>query len=217
MQQLVKGVREFLTNIHPKKEGLFRKLGNGQSPHTMMVTCSDSRIDPALITQTEPGELFVIRNAGNMIPPWKASSGGEGASVEFGVNALKVRNIIVCGHACCGAMAALAKGADLSQLPATAAWLQYAEATRQRHAGREKEGRGGVDGFVEENVLVQVQNLKTHPAVSTALKEGRLLISGWVYDFRDGDIRIYSLSRENFISVRELGAAADVDFSDFEL
>src|SRR6187402_9229 len=102
--RLIQGVSDFQKNVHGTKENLFRTLGDGQSPAVLFITCSDSRINPNLVTQTEPGELFILRNAGNIIPPYGAANGGEGATIEYAISVLGVKDVIVCGHSLCGAM-----------------------------------------------------------------------------------------------------------------
>ena len=116
MQNLIPGLRRYTENIFPEQKDLFEELSQGQKPHTLIITCSDSRIDPNLLTQAQPGEIFVIRNAGNITPPFGASGGGEEASIEFAIDGLKVSNVVVCGHSHCGAMAALMDKVDLNTL-----------------------------------------------------------------------------------------------------
>nr|MBA3924157.1 carbonic anhydrase [Nostocaceae cyanobacterium] len=109
MKKLIKGLREFKANYVSTHQELFEQLSQGQKPRVLFITCSDSRIDPNLITQAQLGELFVIRNAGNIVPPFGATNGGEGATIEYAVQALGIRQIIVCGHSHCGAMKGLMK------------------------------------------------------------------------------------------------------------
>ncbi|HTE17721.1 MAG TPA: carbonic anhydrase, partial [Armatimonadota bacterium] len=131
MQKLIQGLHDFQANIFSSQRELFERLAHGQSPDALFITCSDSRINPNLITQTEPGELFILRNAGNIIPPHGAANGGEGATIEYAVAALGVRDIIVCGHSHCGAMNGLLNLDSLGELPAVRQWLTHAEATRR--------------------------------------------------------------------------------------
>src|SRR6478735_1785987 len=126
--RLIEGVERFQKNVFAEKESLFHQLGKGQSPGVLFITCSDSRIDPNLLTLTDPGELFILRNAGNLIPPYSAPGpSGATATVEYAVLALKVRDIIVCGHSKCGAIAGLLAPEHLAPLPAVKSWLTYAE------------------------------------------------------------------------------------------
>src|SRR5205807_7100192 len=112
--------------VFARKKELFSQLGKGQTPLALFIACSDSRINPNLLTQTEPGELFILRNAGNLVPPHGAGSGAEAATVEYAVEQLRVRDIILCGHSRCGAMHGLLEPAALAKLPSVAGWLEYA-------------------------------------------------------------------------------------------
>src|SRR5215207_10174403 len=126
MQKLVQGVQRFQRGISGPQRDLFMRLADGQRPDALFITCSDSRINPNLITQTEPGELFILRNAGNIVPPYGAASGGEGATIEYAVSVLKLRHIIICGHSHCGAMNALLYSERARDLPAVRAWFAHA-------------------------------------------------------------------------------------------
>lgn len=129
MEKLIRGIHEFQsTHFSPQRE-LFQRLAGGQRPDALFITCSDSRIDPSLLTQTKPGELFILRNAGNIVPPYGAANGGEGATIEYAIRALGIRDIIVCGHTHCGAMQGLLQPEALEDLPAVRSWLSHAEAT----------------------------------------------------------------------------------------
>src|SRR5947208_16582436 len=130
MQKLVEGIHHFQANIFRSQRELFERLAHGQQPDALFITCSDSRINPNLITHTEPGDLFILRNAGNIIPPYGAANGGEGATIEYAVAGLGVQDIIICGHSHCGAMKGLLAPEGLQDLPVFAAWLSHAEATR---------------------------------------------------------------------------------------
>ena len=131
MDKIIRGVHEFQSQIFGTQKELFERLSGGQSPEALFITCSDSRIDPSLITQTSPGEIFVLRNAGNIVPPYGASTGGEAAAVEFAVAGLGVRDIIVCGHSQCGAVAGLLNPEKLTGLPTVPTWLGHASSTQR--------------------------------------------------------------------------------------
>lgn len=132
MKKLIQGIQSFQSNYLSSHREMFELLSHGQHPRILFITCSDSRIDPNLITQAEPGEIFVIRNAGNIIPPYGATNGGEGAAVEYAVHALGIKEIIVCGHSHCGAMKGLLQLGKLAEeMPLVYEWLKLAEATRQ--------------------------------------------------------------------------------------
>jgi carbonic anhydrase len=190
MQKLVDGIHHFQTNAFTSEREFFERLADGQTPETLFITCSDSRINPNLLTNTRPGELFILRNAGNIVPPYGAANGGEGATIEYAVAALGVKDIIVCGHSHCGAMNALIAPAGLEELPTVRAWLGHAEMTRRiiRENYAHLEGQALVTATVQENVLAQLENLRTHPAVAARLARGALHLHGWVYKIETGEV-----------------------------
>jgi len=204
MKNLLPKLRKFSQEVFPTQKPLFESLSLGQKPHTLMITCSDSRIDPNLVTQTQPGELFVVRNAGNIVPPFGASKGGEEAAIEFAIDGLGVSNIVVCGHSHCGAMSALMGKVNLDALPSVKGWLDHAQTTRRRLAAAQLNREPSAGEVAEENVLAQVDNLKTHPAVSAALRQGRIHIFGWVYHFETGNVAIYDRQHRKFIASSEV-------------
>lgn len=217
MNQLLPGLRKYSEEVFPGQKNLFQSLSAGQNPHTLLITCSDSRVNPNLVTQTQPGELFVVRNLGNIIPPFGASNGGEGAVIEFAVEALKVSNIVLCGHTQCGAMAGLMGRLNLDKLPAVKEFLGHAIATRRRLETSELTGEIDLNEAVEENVLVQVGHLKTHPSVSAALKQHKIRIFGWVYNFENGAISIYDSINKRFTLSKEVTEDLVGDGSRFAL
>lgn len=196
MINLLPGLRKFSEKVFPKQQALFESLSQGQKPHTLLITCSDSRIDPSLVTQTKPGEIFVVRNPGNIIPPYGSSTGGEEAAIEFALEVLGVSNIVICGHSQCGTMAALFEHNNLNDLPALRRWLKYAASTKRRSDLLNASSMQ----VVEENVLVQAENLKTHPSVSYALRASRAHIFGWIYNFELGLVTIYDPKKKVFVS-----------------
>ncbi|MFK0289883.1 carbonic anhydrase [Streptomyces sp. NPDC090442] len=183
MQDLAEGVTRFQRDVFPTKAELFAHLATHHTPHTLFISCSDARVVPELITGTEPGDLFVIRTAGNLVPAYSPEADGVAASIEYAVAALGVKDIVVCGHSACGAMTALAQGHDLSGAPAVAAWLRHADASQARTAAD-----GDVPALVRQNVLAQLANLATHPSVAKALAEGKVALHGWVYDIPTGHV-----------------------------
>jgi carbonic anhydrase len=209
MDKLVAGLRKYRSEIVGQEQEMYHRLSQGQAPEVLFFTCSDSRLDPNLITQTKPGEMFVVRNAGNIVPPHGASTGGEEATIEFGVSVLGVKRIIVCGHSSCGAMSGLLDRDAVRALPAVFQWLSHAEATLQVVLEKHK----GVSGpellraATEENVLVQMTNLRTHPVVAARLATGRLTIEGWVVDIRTGEVSAYSESDRCFVCLNPVGVA----------
>jgi carbonic anhydrase len=209
MQKLVAGVHCFQADIFSSSKESFEQLAEGQKPLALFITCSDSRIDPCLLTQTQPGELFVLRNAGNIVPPYGQLTGGEAATIEYAVCALKVKDIIVCGHSQCGAMNGVLHPEQLGELPAVRQWLTHAEATartmRENHQHIAEAGPR-LAKTVEENVLVQLGNLRTHPSVSAAVARDELTLHGWVYRFETGEVFEYDVHRGQY---EVLGHAAE--------
>jgi carbonic anhydrase len=207
MQKLVKGIHDFQNHVFRSHQELFERLARGQSPDVLFITCSDSRVVPNLITQTDPGDLFVIRNAGNIIPPYGTTSmGGEAATIEYAIEALDVQDIVVCGHSACGAMAALPTPEKLGRMPTVAAWLKNAEATRRIMAEkyRHLEGDAFLTATVEENVLVQLENLRTHPAVAARIATGKLRMHGWVYKIETGRVFAYDPAACEFLPIDQV-------------
>lgn len=183
MQVLTDGINRFQKDVFPAKAELFAHLATNHTPSTLFISCSDARVVPELITGTEPGELFVIRTAGNLVPAFSPEADGIAASIEYAVTALGVRDIIVCGHSSCGAMTALALNQDLSGAPAVAKWLRHADASLARTSRA-----GDVSALVEQNVLAQLANLATHPSVAQALAAHKITLHGWVFDIATGGV-----------------------------
>ena len=206
VQRLVAGVHRFKHEMFRRQQELFQRLSQGQEPQTLFITCSDSRIDPNLITHTAPGDLFVLRNAGNLVPAFGATSGGEVATIEFAVTGLEVRDIVVCGHSHCGAMKGLLHPEYLAEMPAVAEWLKHAEATRRiiRSKYGHLTGDALLDAAIEENVLMQLENLQTHPAVAVALAQDLLKLHAWVYEIASGEVFAFDDSSEQFLPLGEL-------------
>ncbi|HBP17665.1 MAG TPA: carbonate dehydratase [Planctomycetes bacterium] len=207
MQRLVKGVHEFQRNIFPEKEELFAQLSKGQNPQTLFITCSDSRVVPSIITKSEPGDLFELQNAGNIIPAFGAGGIGEAATIEYAVAALKVTDIVICGHSQCGAMTGLLEPDKVAELPAVGGWLQHAEATRriikENYKHLDDDFGKKLTACVEENVLVQLEHLKTHPAVAVALSKKALKLHGWVYKIETGAVFAYDPDEGQFLPLKE--------------
>ena len=210
MQKLVNGLHKFQSEIFVSNQDLYKKLSQGQHPDALFISCSDSRVIPNLITQTGPGDLFVLRNAGNIVPPHGAGGLGETATIEFAVTALGVRDIIICGHTQCGAMKGLLSLEALDNMPAVKSWLGHAESTRRiiNDNYPHLSGQERLTATVEENVLVQIENLRTHPSVRAKLIRGDLKIHGWVYKLETGQVFSYDTVRGQFL---ELGGAEDDD------
>lgn len=201
MQKLIKGIHQFQEQNFRPLQGLFEQLAKGQNPETLFITCSDSRIDPNLLTRSKPGDLFILRNAGNIIPPHGAANGGEGATIEFAVAGLGVKDIIICGHSHCGAMKGLLHPEMVESLPSVASWLSHAETTRRivRDNYGHLDEEHMVAATVEENVLVQLENLRTLPSVASRLVRGNLHLHGWVYKIETGEVFAYDLGVGQFV------------------
>ena len=205
MQKLIQGVHRFQNEDFRPLQGLFEQLSKGQNPETLFITCSDSRIDPNMLTRSQPGELFILRNAGNIVPPHGAANGGEAATIEYAVAGLGVKDIIICGHSHCGAMQGLLQPEMISQLPAVSSWLSNAETTRRIVHDNYKHLHGDqlVTATVEENVLVQLENLRTLPAVASRLVKGDLHLHGWVYKIETGEVFAYDSTSGQFVPVAQ--------------
>lgn len=200
MKAIVDGVLRFQNEQQPTKQALFDQLAGAQSPDVLLVTCADSRIDPGLITQTEPGELFICRNAGNIVPPLPGYSGDIAASVEFGVAALGVKHIIVMGHTDCGAMKGAMNREAVASLPKVYEWLGYAEEAASAAANNRDDPLLAV---TEANVLLQLQNLETHPAVSAGIEAGSIDLHGWVYHIGSGAVTCHDTTAGQFVPLAD--------------
>lgn len=202
MKKLIRGLDKFKQSYVASHYDLLEQLSHGQKPRVLFICCSDSRVDPALITQTDIGELFVIRNAGNIIPPYGAANGGEGGTVEYALQGLDIRQIIVCGHSHCGAMKGLLKLNKLqADMPLVYDWLKHAESTRRlvHDTYPHCQGEELVETLVAENVLVQIDNLKTYPVVRSRLHQGKLKIYGWIYNIENGEVLAYNEAKHAYI------------------
>ncbi|MBT2458062.1 carbonic anhydrase [Streptomyces sp. ISL-86] len=198
MQDLAEGVQRFKRDIFPAKAELFAHLADHHRPTTLFIGCSDARVVPELICGSEPGELFVVRTAGNLVPAYAPGRDGIAASIEYAVAVLGVSDIVVCGHSACGAMTALAEGLDLTASPAVAGWLRHADASQARAAAAAETaaesgadidaGAGRVEALVRQNVLAQLASLATHPSVAHALAAHTVALHGWVYDIATGGV-----------------------------
>jgi carbonic anhydrase len=202
MEDLIAGVRAFQRDVYPQYRELYERLATGQSPEALVITCSDSRVDPYLLTQAQPGQLFELRNAGNLVPPFGGRVGGVTATIEFAVVALRVPSIIVCGHSDCGAMDGLLNPEKLQGMPRVAEWLKYAAVVRESLDAAGPLGQAVLlELAVEANVIVQLDNLRTHPSVSEALEAGRLTLHGWVYNIATGAVTAYDDQRKEFVAL----------------
>ncbi len=202
LDRLIYGVEKFKSEMQASYGSLFKKLADGQSPHTLFITCSDSRIDPNLITSTHPGELFIVRNVGNLIPPYgEDKTPAEGAAVEFAVGVLKIKEVIVCGHSGCGAIKEILQGTLIrsdqsNQYPSLKAWLQQAQSIRDQLP----EG-ASIKQAAELNAVLQVENLKTYPLIQERLRSGQLRIHSWYYNIGDSELEEWDEDRQLFVTI----------------
>lgn len=200
---LLRGVEDFSHKVFPESQHLFDELAEGQSPHTLFITCADSRVVPEMITQTQPGELFVCRNIGNIVPGYGEMLGGVSAVVEYAVMVLGVRHVVICGHTDCGAMKGLLNPESTKDLPTVEAWLRNAQAAKSAVFARKLEGPEAMQALIEENVRLQLTHLRTHPAVAAAMANGAITLQGWVYGIGDGKISILDEAANRFIPLAE--------------
>lgn len=193
MNELIGRVFNFEKQVFPNQSTLYNHLSqNGQTPKALMISCADSRIVPEQIMQADPGDLFVCRNAGNIVPPFATMNGGVSSTVEYAVSALKVRDIIVCGHSDCGAMGALLHPERLETMPNVAAWLRHGAAAQKivRESYPDLENGDGVRIMAMENVVAQIAHLRTHPSVAVGIARGEITLHGWFVDIHAGAIQV---------------------------
>jgi carbonic anhydrase len=201
-KRLFAGVRRFQREVYPERSAEYQKVAReGQKPHALFITCADSRIDPELITQSGPGEIFVARNIGNMVPAYGEVLGGVSAIIEYAAAVLQVSQVVVCGHTECGAMDGLLHPAKVARFPLVTSWLRHGETALSivRHTTPDEEPT--LDELTEQNVILQLQHLRTHPSVAGRIAQGALGLSGWVYDIAHGDVRVYDESKGKFLPV----------------
>ena len=204
MQQLVQGVHHFQKVGFREREELFARLQHGQEPEACLITCADSRIVPNLITNSEPGQLFIVRNVGNIVPCYGANNNDELAAVEYAIVELGVEDVIVCGHTGCGAMQALVKSLEASgpsRTPLVMNWLRHADATLEivrEHYGH-LEGKALVNAAAEENVLVQLEHLRTLPVIASRIPSGRVRLHAWMYKIDTGEVFYYESETGQFV------------------
>ena len=208
MQKLIEGLHAFQKNVVGDQKEFFASLAHGQSPEVLFITCSDSRINPNLLTQTGPGELFIVRNAGNIVPPHVRQAGGVTASIEYAVAVLGVRDIIVCGHTDCGAMKGALNPGALTDLPHVHDWLYHTRAAVEIvKASHGAATLAELDAVTEQNVLLQLQHLRTHPTVAARIASGDIELHGWVYEIETGSVRAFDEKQSRFVPLEERYAA----------
>jgi carbonic anhydrase len=208
MENIIDGLARFHGEVFPRQQALYRRLvHDGQQPQALIISCADSRVVPELITQSGPGELFVCRNAGNIVPPYAQANGGVSSAIEYAVMALQVRDIVVCGHSDCGAMKALTRPETLDSMPNVKAWLRHSQAAQ----GIVSAAYPGIDeaaslrALALENVLVQLAHLRTHPSVAAAIATGKLTLHGWFFQIETGTVMVYDGARSRFMPLPQSG------------
>lgn len=201
LRHIVDGFLHFHHEVFPEQQQLFKKLATAQAPRAMFITCADSRIVPELITQSSPGDLFVTRNVGNVVPPYGQMNGGVSTALEYAILALGVQHVIVCGHSDCGAMRAVLNPDSLDKMPTVKAWLRHAEVARivvEDNCSCTTEAES-MQVLTEENIICQLQHLRTHPSVASRMASGQLFIHGWVYSIETSEIKAYDAEQDRFI------------------
>jgi len=194
VEKFLRGISRFQKHVYPAHQDAFERLALGQRPEALFITCADSRIDPCLLTQTKPGELFICRVIGNVVPPYPDAVGGVSATIEYAVGVLRVPEVIVCGHTDCGVIRGALNPEALEGFPNVAAWLRYV-----RVEAREPESKAErLLALTEDNVIAQLQNLRSHPTVAARLDEGDLALHGWVYHIGPGTVTVYDEGGRRF-------------------
>lgn len=202
--ELLQGVSYFSSEMFPQNAALYKSLATQQSPHTLFITCADSRVVPERITHTQAGDLFVCRNIGNIVPAYGEMLGGVSAVIEYAVSALQVRQIVICGHSDCGAMKGLLAPQKIAKaMPTVAAWLRNAEAARSVVFARKQQDENVLELLIEENVRLQLAHLRTHPSVAAAIAQRRLAVQGWVYGIDKGEVRVLSEDGRELLALDE--------------
>ncbi len=205
MQKLIEGVHKFRREEFGQYRELFQKLSReGQKPHTLFITCADSRVLAELITQSKPGDLFVVKNVGNIVPPATAvgSTNSTAAAVEFAVEVLGVNDIVVCGHSQCGAMMALLEAAPQpAAMPHLREWLDVASPVREvirNQYAHITDANARATAAAEENVLFALENLRTYPSVTERLANGKLRLHGWFFKIATAELFAFDLETKQF-------------------
>lgn len=206
MNEIISRVFSFEKHVFPNQSALYNRLArDGQSPKALMISCADSRIVPEHIVQAAPGDLFVCRNAGNIVPPFSTQNGGVSSTVEYAVAALGVRDIIVCGHSDCGAMKALVHDELLANMPNVAAWLRHAHAAQKvaRESYPRMQDHERIRTVSLENIVIQIAHLRTHPSVAAGIARGEIALHGWFVDIHGGMVLGLDGLTGRFLPLRE--------------
>ena len=203
MDRIINGVRQFQEKVFPRQRSLFQRLATGQKPETLVIACSDSRISLELLTQTAPGELFVCRNAGNIVPP-SGRGDAMSASIEYALGALPIRDIVIIGHSDCGAMKGLLSPQNLDEMPQVKSWLGHARGALKafQQDGEEPGSHEAVATLARLNIRLQLEHLHTYPGVFARVRNGRLNLHGWHYEIGTGEVFAWEAAEYNWIPLR---------------
>ncbi len=207
MKKLIQGIVEFRKSLTEESRLLFAKLALGQKPDTLFIACSDSRVVPNLFASTNPGDLFVLRNIGNLIPPFSDASQENSASavLEFSLFSLDVSDIIICGHSECGAMIALAHSTPLPCCPHFDSWLKYGEESlRKLKNGFVLDTELSLHNQLSQiNVLQQMEHIKSYSFVAERIEKKQLRVHGWWFDIAKADVYCYESELRQFVLIDE--------------
>lgn len=209
MHKLLAGIRDFHHRVRPAYLERFAHLALGQSPDCLFIACADSRVVPNLFASTDPGDLFVLRNVGNMVPPCGSNGAiddSAGAAIEFATISLGVRDIVVCGHSECGAMRAVLDTARPAGAPSLDRWLEHTAPSLSRLEGEPRLGPSlpALDRLSLAHVLQQVDHLRSYPAVAQRLEEGRLRLHAWWFDLANAQVLVFDSASGDFVPLAEL-------------
>lgn len=212
MKKLIRGLLDFQLKSRPAYRDVFARLANGQSPDCLFISCSDSRLVPNLMVSTDPGDLFVVRNVGNLVPPSDkhgVSMGdqSEAAALEFSIANLEVEDLVICGHSSCGAMKAVLGGGEVAGAPNLSAWLAHGKqslATLKAGTTTVGEGLPEYDRLSQLNVLQQLEHVSSYPLVKERVAAGKLRLHGWWFDIASAQVHVWRPAHGRFIPMTEL-------------
>jgi carbonic anhydrase len=217
MKKLVNGIVDFRQHGLPEYREKFAHLALGQSPDTLFIACSDSRVVPNVFASTDPGDLFVVRNVGNLVPPCQHNGicldKSEAAAIEFAINTLKVSDIVICGHSDCGAMSTILNGRTAIHSDNLRDWLSYGDEALQQLKKEPQFAKqySETNRLSQRNVLIQMEHLKTYPVIQEKLKAGKLKIHGWWFELGHADVFAYEESVHSFVLIDEEEAARIIE------
>lgn len=210
MKKLIQGIVEFRKSLSEESRALFAKLALGQKPDALFIGCSDSRVAPNVFASTNPGDLFVVRNLGNLVPPEDShvQECSVPAALEFSVFNLDVSDIIVCGHSECGAIRAIVDGVDAGTCSHLKSWLKYGD-----EAVRKVKEKGAIDPSLTEcnqvsqaNVLLQMEHIASYPYIRERMEKKKLRVHGWWFDIARADVYSYEPHLNQFVLIDETEA-----------